>query len=64
MDFTDARSRWIPGNPTDKAIGTIIWARRVAIMALTVSVIGEVWEKGVNQQRWMDVWVNYLDQKS
>jgi len=38
--------------------------RRVAIMALTVSVIGEGREKGVNQQRWMDVWVNYLDQKS
>jgi len=28
MDFTDARSRWIPGNPTDQAIGTIIWAEK------------------------------------
>jgi len=28
MDFTDARSRWIRGNPTDQAIGTIIWAEK------------------------------------
>ena len=26
--FTDARSRWIPSNGTDQAIGTIIWIKK------------------------------------
>ena len=32
-------------NRTGQTIGIIIWTKRVAIVALTASVVGEVWAK-------------------